>query len=242
MKTLCVIPARFGSQRFPGKPLFPLAGHPMIEWVHRAASESGAFAEVVIATDDQRIVEAVEEFGGRAIMTSEDHPSGTDRVIEVAQKMPRFDSYVNLQGDEPLMPPELLRSFVAQLERGRQDQILTAATNISADEMQDFNVVKLVFDTAGKACFFSRAAIPHSRSGDFAPELCFKHIGLYGFTHAALQSIAELQPHPIEKLESLEQLRWLLNGLPIYVHLCEYEAHGIDTLQQALAVEKLLNT
>jgi 3-deoxy-manno-octulosonate cytidylyltransferase (CMP-KDO synthetase) len=213
----------------------------MVQWVFRAATESGAFSEVVIATDDSRIASVVKDFGGRVVMTDVDHPSGTDRVIEVAQQMPQFDAYVNLQGDEPLVPTELLRSFVSQLERGRQDQILTAATDIAAEEMNDFNVVKLVFDTAGRACYFSRSAIPHSRSGEFSPELCFKHIGLYGFTQSALRSIAELQPHPIEKLESLEQLRWLLNGLPIYVHLCEYEAHGIDTLEQALAVEKLLD-
>ena len=240
MKILCVIPARFGSQRFPGKPIFPIAGRPMIEWVYEAAQKSEAFSEIIVATDDQRIFEVVERFGGKAQFTSKNHPSGTDRLLEVRDQNTPFDAYVNLQGDEPLMDPIYLSEFAKRLGTLESGSILTPVGSATRKEVSDPNVVKVIADVDHRACYFSRSPIPYLRDDDGAEEVFLKHIGLYGFTLGALDKIKTLAPHPIEKAEKLEQLRWLLNGIPIYVHKTNYESMGVDTKAQALQVEKIL--
>jgi len=240
MKTLCVIPARFGSQRFPGKPLHYMLGRTMIEWVYKAAFESKAFDELVIATDDNRISEAVKAFGGEVMMTSDAHESGTDRLIEVIQKHSQFDFYFNLQGDEPLMDPDLLRQMVKKILTLPQGSILTPVHRANQQDLKNPNVVKVVFDGQNRACYFSRAPIPFQRGSSSAPDEIYKHIGLYGFSKSVLEKIQHIPPHPVEQMERLEQLRWLLNGLPIYVYETRYQSLGVDTLEQARQVEKLL--
>jgi len=241
MEILCVIPARFDSQRFPGKPIYPIAGRPMIEWVYEAALKSEAFSEIIVATDDRRIFKVVKSFGGAAQLTSKQHSSGTDRLLEIRDSNRSFDAYVNLQGDEPLMDPVYLSTFVQQLGTLDSGSILTPVSSATKEEVSDPNVVKVISNAEDRACYFSRSAIPHER-GDLATENIFlKHIGLYGFTLAALDRIKTLPPHPIEMAEKLEQLRWLLNDLPIYVHKTNYESMGVDTKEQAILVEKTLN-
>jgi len=240
MKILCVIPARFGSERFPGKPLFPLAGRPMIEWVHGAAQKSESFEEIIVATDDQRIADEVYRFGGQAMMTSVDHPTGTDRLLEVMDHRPGFDAFVNLQGDEPLMDPKLLREMVLLMKDLPAESVLTPVHVATKAELENPNVVKVVKDIHQRACYFSRAPIPYQRGEEVPSSALFKHIGLYAFSLSALQKIRKLRPHPIEQMERLEQLRWLLNGIPIYIHETKYQSQGVDTREQASEVERLL--
>lgn len=240
MKILCVIPARYGSERFPGKPLFQIAGRPMIQWVYESAIKSQSFEEVIVATDDDRIVDAVTEFGGKAQMTSASHLTGTDRLLEVMGIHPGYDAYFNLQGDEPLMDPQLLRDMVTNIENLPEGGVLTPVHLAEVEDLLNPNAVKVIADLNGKACYFSRAAIPYQRGEPSVEATLYKHIGLYGFTVSALKEIKKMTPHPVEQMERLEQLRWLLNGLPIYVHQTNYQAVGVDTLEQAQAVEQIL--
>ncbi len=240
MKILCVIPARYGSERFPGKPLFPIAGRSMIEWVYDSAVESQSFSEVIVATDDERIVDEVHGFGGKAQMTSTFHPTGTDRLLEVMESHPDYDAYFNLQGDEPLMDPKLLREMVRRIEDLPDGSVITPVHSAEFEDLQNPNIVKVIADLNGKACYFSRAPIPYQRAEASTETVLFKHIGLYGFTLSALRSIKEMTPHPVEQMERLEQLRWLLNGLPIFIHQTNYQAIGVDTHEQAIAVEKII--
>ena len=242
MKILCVIPARFASERFPGKPLFPIAGRSMIEWVYDSAVESQSFSEVIVATDDKRIVDEVQGFGGKAQMTSTLHPTGTDRLLEVMELNPDYDAYFNLQGDEPLMDPQLLREMVRIIEVLPEGSILTPVHSAKKEDLKNPNIVKVITDLNGKACYFSRAPIPYQRGEPSTETVLFKHIGLYGFKLSALRSIKKMSPHPVEQMERLEQLRWLLNGLPIFIHETNYQAIGVDTHEQAMAVEKIIQS
>ncbi|GAB6043836.1 3-deoxy-manno-octulosonate cytidylyltransferase [Endothiovibrio diazotrophicus] len=234
-----VIPARYGSSRLPGKPLAPIAGRPMIEHVHRRALESGA-EEVWIATDDERIGEAARCFGARVCMTSAEHRSGTDRIGEVAamRGWGEEEIVVNLQGDEPLMPPTLLRQAAAGLSDHPQAVVATLAARIhTTAELFDPHVVKVVSDAAGFACYFSRAPIPWDRDAfavttEELPERSahFRHIGLYAYRAGYLARYAELEPCPLEAMESLEQLRVLWHGDSIYVaEAAELPGPGVDT-------------
>jgi 3-deoxy-manno-octulosonate cytidylyltransferase (CMP-KDO synthetase) len=221
-----VIPARFGSFRLPGKPLQKLAGRPLLQWVYEVARSSGA-AESIIATDDERIVEAARGFGADARLTSLTHPSGTDRVAEVALQAgwDEDDVVVNLQGDEPLMPPELVRQVAQLLEGDGAAAIATLAPRItSVQALMDPNTVKVVTDGSGRALYFSRAPIPWGR--DSAPagiasqrgyQGARRHIGLYAYRVSALRRLSLLPPTPLETLEKLEQLRALEHGLAIRV-------------------------
>ena len=221
-----VIPARYGSARLPGKPLLQLAGRPLLQWVYEQACASAA-AAVVIATDDERIAAAARQFGAHVVMTAPTHESGTDRIAEVAQAAVWHaqDIVVNLQGDEPLMPPELLDQVAELLAAHTAADVATLASPIDQlDAHLDPNVVKVVTDLSGRALYFSRAPIPWSRDGaigGFASQRSFggarRHIGLYAYRVAALQRLARLRPSPLEKLEKLEQLRMLENGLTIRV-------------------------
>lgn len=221
-----VIPARYGSARLPGKPLLQLAGRPLLHWVYERACASGA-AGVVIATDDARIASAARQFGAQVVMTAPTHESGTDRIAEVAHAAAwqAQDVVVNLQGDEPLMPPELLDQVAGLLARHAAADVATLASPIGdLDAHLDPNVVKVVTDIEGRALYFSRAPIPWSRDGASsgpASQRRFdgarRHVGLYAYRVAALQRLARLRPSPLEQLEKLEQLRMLENGLTIRV-------------------------
>lgn len=221
-----VIPARFGSTRLPGKPLMRIGAKPMLQWVHEAALASGA-AEVIIATDDDRILEAAGGWGARVQMTSLTHVSGTDRIAEVALEAGwgEDDIVVNLQGDEPMMPPELIAQVAGLLAQHAGAAIATVATRISSvAALMDPNTVKVVTDAGGRALYFSRAPIPWGR--DTAPAGIVsqrsangarRHIGLYAYRVSALRRLSLLPPAVLEQLEKLEQLRALENGLEIRV-------------------------
>jgi 3-deoxy-manno-octulosonate cytidylyltransferase (CMP-KDO synthetase) len=245
-----VIPARFGSTRLPGKPLQKLAGKPLLQWVHAIAVESGA-AEVVIATDDERIMAAAALFGGNARLTSLTHVSGTDRIAEVALQAGwgEEDIVVNLQGDEPMMPPGLVRQVAQILEANGEAAIATLATRIgSVQALLDPNVVKLVTDRAGRALYFSRAPIPWGR--DTAPagivsqrgyQGARRHLGLYAYRVSALRRLSLLPPTPLELLEKLEQLRALEHGMQILVADAQGQpGPDVNTPEDLARVELLL--
>jgi len=245
-----VIPARYGSTRLPGKPLRPLAGRPMVEHVHRRARESGA-AQVVIATDDARIEAAARAFGAEVVLTSPDHPSGTDRLAEVVERLGWADDsiVVNVQGDEPLMPPTLIRQVADNLAAHPEAAIATLGTPIEdATEFFDPNAVKVVADRQGLALYFSRAPIPWDRDG-FArsrerlpPAIPHRrHLGLYAYRAAFLRAYRDLEPAPLERSEMLEQLRALWHGYRIHVaDAVVRPGPGVDVEADAQRVEALL--
>ncbi len=246
-----VIPARFGSTRLPGKPLKLLAGRPMLQWVYESAVASGA-AQVVIATDDDRIIAAAGLFGAEARLTSLTHLSGTDRVAEVALQSGWKDDdvVVNLQGDEPLMPPALVAQVADVLAQHPDAQVGTLASRISSvKEFMDPGVAKVVTDTRGRALYFSRAPIPWGR--DSAPaglasqrgyQGARRHIGLYAYRVAALRRLSLLPPTPLELLEKLEQLRALENGMEIRVaDAVAPPGPHVDTPEDLVRVELLMN-
>jgi len=220
------IPARRGSTRLPGKVLAPIQGKPMLQWVYERACASGA-RDVWIATDDAEIADAARAFGAEARMTSAAHSSGTDRIAELAaiERWPEADIVVNVQGDEPLMPPALIRQVATVLESDLRAAIATLATPVeSLTEFLDPNAVKVVADTNGRALYFSRAPIPWSRDGapaGLSSQSVFadarRHIGIYAYRVGALQRLASLAPTELEKTEKLEQLRALQHGLVIRV-------------------------
>jgi 3-deoxy-manno-octulosonate cytidylyltransferase (CMP-KDO synthetase) len=221
-----VIPARYASARLPGKVLLPIGGKPMLQWVYERASGAGA-QQVLIATDDERIARAARAFGAAAVMTAATHPSGTDRIAEVARAggWTANDIVVNLQGDEPLMPAALVRQVAALLESAPQADIATLAAPIgSVAELLDPNAVKVVCDAAGRALYFSRAPIPWNRGGAAAglgvqtdASGARRHVGLYAYRVGALLRLAALAAGTLEVREGLEQLRALENGLVIRV-------------------------
>ncbi len=249
------IPARFGSTRLPGKPLRTLAGRPMLEHVHRQALASGA-EEVIIATDDRRIYAAAESFGATVCMTAVEHASGTDRLAELATQQGWSDDaiVVNLQGDEPLMPPALLRQVAVGLAGHPQAGIATLCTRIqNISEVFDPHLVKVVMDAGGYALYFSRAPIPYHRaafpsSGQCPTELpadadYFRHLGLYAYRVADLRRYPTLPPCMLEQTESLEQLRALWNGIRIYVEEArETPPPGVDTAEDLERAEAWLST
>ena len=232
------IPARHGSTRFPGKPLAPIAGRPMLAHVWARASEAGA-AEIVVATDDARIAEAAEGFGADVCFTRDDHASGTDRLAEVvaARGWPDHAIVVNLQGDEPLMPPVLLAQVAADLAAHPDAAIATLSVPLGAGEdPADPNIVKVVSDRAGYALYFSRAAIPHARGeSDAAPR---RHLGIYAYRAAFLRRFAGLEPAPLERAEQLEQLRALWHGERIHVAEADaVPAAGVDAPEDIARIE-----
>lgn len=216
-----VIPARYGSTRLPGKPLLPLAGRPMIEWVYQRACRSSA-RQVLIATDDARILEAARGFGAQAIMTAAAHASGTDRIAEVARLAGwgAADIVVNVQGDEPLLPEALIDQVAALLVSWPDAHLATLSVPIgSPEEMRDPNVVKVVSDRSQRALYFSRAPIPFDRDAGArgAGTLARRHLGVYAYRVGALLQLAAQSPTPLERLEKLEQLRALEHGMDIRV-------------------------
>ena len=227
MKSICVIPARYSSTRLPGKPLKDICGKPMICRVWERASRAESVAEVIVATDDERILQAVEKYSGRAVMTRADHKTGTDRLAEVAEKFPDADVIVNVQGDEPLIEPALIDELVAEFADDEL-QMATVATELTeADEMQNPNNVKVVVDKNGNALYFSRSLIPYPRNA--GKSQVFKHIGIYAYRRNFLLAYAKMEPTPLEQSESLEQLRALENGYKIRVIKSDCRFVGVDT-------------
>jgi len=230
MKTAVIIPARFASTRLPAKPLLRETGKYLIQHVYERACESRA-AAVVVATDDLRIVEAVRSFGGNVAMTRDDHPSGTDRVAEVAETLDA-DIIVNLQGDEPMIEPATLDLVAQLLENDREAQMATLAVPLhSAEAWRDPNCVKVVCDKLGRALYFSRSPIPFVRDGepDFATGRFLQHLGLYAYRRDFLLQLAKLPPEPIEVTEKLEQLRVLALVYRIQVGVVAHAHRGVDT-------------
>jgi len=240
-RVVVVIPARFGSTRLPGKPLVPLAGKPMIQRVYERARMAEKVGRVIVATDDERIVKAVETFGGEARMTRADHRTGTERVAEVAAHV-EGDVFVNVQGDEPLLDPAAVDAAVSALLEEPAAAIATVATPVKTPgEIMDPNVVKTVLDFDGNALYFSRAPIPWVRdTAGKALVRHLKHLGLYVFQRDALLEYPTLPQGDLERIEQLEQLRWLENGWKIRVAEVEHDAVSVDVPEDVSRVEKLL--
>ncbi len=235
MKTAIVIPARYASTRLPGKPLLRQTGKYLVQHVFERACQAKRADTVVVATDDPRIVSAVESFGGHVVRTRRDHPSGTDRVAEVAGQLDA-DLILNLQGDEPLIDPNHLDLLFDLLSKHPNADMATLATPLhSQEQWQNPNCVKVVRDATGRALYFSRSPIPYVRDGkpDFTlrPARFLLHVGLYAYRRPFLLRLAALPPEPLEQLEKLEQLRVLALGNPIQVGIVEQNGFGVDTYE-----------
>jgi 3-deoxy-manno-octulosonate cytidylyltransferase (CMP-KDO synthetase) len=238
VKTIGIIPARYASTRFPGKPLVEIAGRPMIEHVYRRAEQAGCLSEVWVATDDVRIFNAVAAFGGSVTMTGADHPSGTDRIAEAARKL-EADVVVNIQGDEPLLDPAEIEAVAAPFQGDPNLVMTTAATPIRHPrDVESPDVVKVVLDQHGYALYFSRLPIPYYRSDPDGPHL--KHLGLYAYRKEFLLTYPTLPPTPLEQAERLEQLRALEYGYRILVVLTDHDAVSVDTPEDLERVQGLI--
>lgn len=246
MKFIAIIPARYASTRFPAKPLAMLGGKRIIERVYEQASL--AMEHIVVATDDKRIYDTVEAFGGNVVMTSQEHKSGTDRCWEAYCKLNReFDVIVNIQGDEPFIAPSQIEALKACFLSAQTD-IATLVKPFSVEDglsaLESYNSPKVVIDNDMNALYFSRAVIPHLRDVETKEYLSkhtfYKHIGIYGFRAEVLKAITALPPSSLETAESLEQLRWLENGYKIKVGISDRETIGIDTPQDLARAEEFL--
>jgi 3-deoxy-manno-octulosonate cytidylyltransferase (CMP-KDO synthetase) len=245
MRVLGIIPARYGSTRFPGKPLALLHGKPLIEHVVEQCQKARTLTEVVVATDDTRIWEVAQQFC-RAEMTRPDHPSGSDRIAEVATRTP-CEAVINIQGDEPLIDPTVIDAVAEALDRA---EMSTAVTPIrKAEELENPNVVKVVVNAAGLALYFSRRTIPYLReaaSGSIPEQLAafpfLKHLGIYGFRRETLLRLVRFPVSPLEVAEKLEQLRALENGIPIAVVKVDYDSVGVDVPADLARVEQMLSS
>lgn len=235
MRAVIVIPARMASTRCPGKPLRVLAGKPMIQWVFEAAAASGAGDKVVVAAPDQEIVDAARAFGADSILTRHDHPTGTDRIAEVAQQL-EADYYINVQGDEPLIKPEAIATCAVPLKGGAQ--MASVYDWGEADDADNPNIVKVVTDSKGRALYFSRSPIPHFRSQ--TDVRLKKHVGLYAYSRDVLLSFSKWEPTPLERTEVLEQLRFMENGVEIYMSYAPGTPVAVDTPEQADMAAELL--
>lgn len=245
MKILGVIPARFASTRFPGKPLADLGGKPMIQRVYDQCRMAGRLSDVVVATDHAAIADAVRGFGGHVCITSEHHPSGTDRCFEaLQQQQATYDYVINIQGDEPFIAPQQI-DLLASLLNGNTELATLIKKITTSEVIFNPNVVKAVVNAAGEALYFSRSPIPYVRGipGAEWPErhLFYKHIGMYGYRADVLARITQLPVSVLERAESLEQLRWLENGYRIQTAVTDLETVGIDTPEDLAAAERQLN-
>lgn len=238
-----VIPARWGSSRFPGKSLAPVGGKPLVQWVLERVAQAKRLSSFAVATDDARIHNFVLGLGYQSVMTREDHPSGTDRVAEAAVAL-NADAVINIQGDEPLIDPALIDQIAESLTEGSWAMVTAAVPLKEQQELDDSSVVKVVMGEGGRALYFSRAAIPHFRDlpADqvLAEGLHFRHLGIYGYQRDALQRMIEHKPVPLEEAEKLEQLRALHLGLPMQVLISEGNGPGVDTPQDVLVAEQAL--
>ncbi len=239
MSNIGIIPARYNSTRFAGKPLVSIHGKLMIQRVYEQVVQSPIFDFVVVATDDERIDQAVRNFGGNVIMTSTEHASGTDRCGEVAQalNLKNEDIIINIQGDEPFIRREEIELLAQQFNNQNVGiATLIKKVNHNTEEISNPNIVKVVFDKQGRALYFSRHAIPFVRSASQKQTEHYKHIGMYGYRWEILQQLIRLPKSKLEEIESLEQLRWLENGFKIHVAECFYESIAIDTPEDLLKI------
>lgn len=215
MSILAVIPARYNSQRFPGKPLAQIGDKPMVQWVYEAAKQCSAFQEVLVATDSKQVASCVQNFGGNVIMTRSDHTTGSDRVAEVAEQYPNMVAVANVQGDQPFVTPEMLTQLVKPYLQGELPEMTTLACPLAEEDYPNPNSVKVICDQNNRALYFSRSPIPYYRNPGSAP--VFHHLGLYAFRRDFLKTYAQLAPTPLEQCEALEQLRVLEHGHSILV-------------------------
>ena len=238
-RTVAVIPARYGSTRFPGKPLAIIAGKPMVQWCYESTRKCVDLDDVIVATDDQRIVDAVASFGGKAVMTSPNHQTGTDRIAEAVSNIDA-DLIINVQGDEPLMASSVLSQLIAKM-RSTGAEMGTAAVPFSASgrDPQDVNAVKVVLDQAGMALYFSRSLIPYPRKGGVPVEPLL-HWGLYAYRRDFLDKFVSWPRGALEACESLEQLRALEHGAHISVIVTTERSVGVDVPEDIELVEKML--
>lgn len=252
MKAIGVIPARFGAQRLPGKPLALIAGKPLVQHVYERAKNASELAKVVVATDDTRIMEKCSEFGAEAVMTSPDCNSGTDRVVEVVTDLD-YDIVVNIQGDEPLISTKGIDECIRAMRENSEIQVSTLAERIyKSEQLFDSSVVKVVTDNNNNALYFSRSLIPYPREfensdGDLEIEKVFekiiywKHIGIYAYKKDALMKFASMPQSSLEMLEKLEQLRWLQSGGRIFVIEVEGKSVSVDTPFDLESAERMIN-
>ena len=254
-KAVGIIPVRWASTRFPGKPLHLIAGKPLLERVWQRCCRARRLESVIVATDDMRIAEAAFDWGAEVALTSRLHASGTDRVAEVARKAKQFVYIINIQGDEPLIEPSLIDKLVQKLDSDPRIKMITAAHPFAnAAQAESPHQVKVVVDLSGRALYFSRAAIPYGRSGGLRTgedtkrrlgnrrSSPLRHQGIYGFRRETLLQFVSWKPSPLERAESLEQLRALENGVSVHVLVVKHGSPGVDTPEEAEALERMLVT
>ncbi len=235
-----IIPARWNSTRFPGKPLHLIAGKPLLRHVWERVRHSSSLDAVIIATDDMRIAEAAFDWGAEVALTSSKHGSGTDRIAEVARKLQRAAYFINIQGDEPLVEPQLINRMIEHLRRDPKCDMITAAHPfLNAADAQSPHQVKVVLDADGNALYFSRSLIPFSQDAT-DPLRYLRHQGIYGFQRDVLLRFVRWKQSPLEKAEQLEQLRALENGVIVHVLVTKHGSPGVDTPQDAKALEQML--
>ena len=241
-KVAVIIPARWGSTRFPGKPLHLIAGKPLIQHVWEKCCRAKSVSRIIVATDDVRIADAAFDFGAEVAMTSPSHPSGTDRISEVAKKLKKITHVLNVQGDEPLIDPRLINRLGRELTRNPAIEMITAASPFEEEAaIENPNVVKVVLDQKSNALYFSRSPIPFNRDAtESTPR--FRHQGIYGYSRKLLLKFVRWQPTPLEQCEKLEQLRALEHGVKIRVLLTDHTAVGVDTPEDAEKAARLLET
>lgn len=232
-KVACVIPARYGSTRLPGKPLADIAGKPMIQRVYEQVQKAKKIDVVIVATDHEDVFAAVKNFNGNVMMTDKNHLTGTDRLAEVAQNNEDFDIIINVQGDEPLIDPQVIDDLVSYFEREEHGPMATVAAPLEEKDFNNPAAVKVVCKCNGDALYFSRSLMPYPRNEGVKP---LKHIGIYGYEREFLLNYAKMEPTPLEKTESLEQLRALENGYTIQVILTPKAFVGVDTVEDLIAV------
>ena len=239
-KTAIIIPARYGSSRLEGKPLIEVGGKPIIQWVYEKAQQAKLADMIIVATDDERIFNAVKAFGGIVEMTSASHNCGSDRIREVIDRHPEISYIVNLQGDEPLIKPESIDAIIKNIKEDANADISTLIRVIDEEnEINNPNLVKCVIDKRGYALYFSRSKIPFERKAGIAT--FYGHLGIYGYKREALIKMTEAAQTPLEKTESLEQLRALENGMKIKTTVVDFVPVGIDTLEDLSKFKKIIS-
>ena len=239
-KTAIIIPARYGSKRLQGKPLLKVCDKPIIQWVWEKAIQVKSADIVIIATDNKEIYDCAKSFGANVEMTSEHHKCGSDRIVEVAEKYPELSYIINLQGDEPMINTSCVEEVIKLLKEDNNADISTLVSEIKNEDVDDPNTVKCVKDINGYAMYFSRSKIPYERNMGIAK--FYKHIGIYGYKREALFKMTKFPQPEIEQAESLEQLRALYNGMKIKTSVVEYNAIGIDTIEDFNAFKKLVES
>ena len=238
MKILCVIPARYASTRLPGKPLADIVGKPMIQHVYERSAQATIPQQVVVATDDEKVFQAVQQFGGKVVMTSSEHQTGTDRLAEVASKYAEVDVIINVQGDEPLINPKVIDELAQEFLNDTALQMASVMSIMDTEDYQNPNVVKVVTDLNNNALYFSRSLLPYPRVAGKAN--VYKHIGIYAYKKDFLLKFAKLEPTPLEQSESLEQLRALENGYKIKMIKTKSKFIGVDSIEDLQTVNELL--